>query len=506
MLDENLPTFYFRPSSSDPLQTVLAFTQNGSDTAAEYLFRKADPTQEASKNKYASALSDAMNPSILFAEVVISPEWTQPNLSAAEIRANNGVPPPQVPMIPESFAIQLFNPDQQVAIKGEKSTWTGKESWDFEMPQVSFLKPSKAAIDQQLPAGSPENNSAVPKIMFRWKRDSKFSKDMTCFMTGRSVQGRKSKEPDITIAMFRCGGRAGEQSLTIYEPNLQRVEVEDRKGLEVVLLLGAEVIREIYLFPSRDSFNIAGSTPPSKRKNSRPISPGQAATSAAKANGYTMSGAVAVGDVGPAGKTGSPVGGQKVSQNSRTNTEVEAENRRLQAAAEQERKEKEKRDREEQKRIKKLIEDEEKERKRKEAEVAKETERLRKLYGMEGQDYGPRPDLPPRPQNGGPPQASNNNNNNHNNGAGSSRLNVTWNNTQAPARPVSVGPPPKNSGGGSSGFSRFFHGSGDGYAQHSHSQSQGGGPVLQQQQPPKSSRRRKSDEGTKIKKKKSTFF
>ncbi|KXJ94481.1 hypothetical protein Micbo1qcDRAFT_159654, partial [Microdochium bolleyi] len=148
MLDENLPTFFFRPSSSDPLQTVLSFSQGGSENAAEYLFRKADPTLPETRNKYASALSDAVNPNILFAEVVISPEWTQPTLSAAEIRANNGVPPPQVPMIPEQFAIQLYNPDQQVVVKGEKSTWTGKESWDFEMPQVSFLKPSNSEIDR----------------------------------------------------------------------------------------------------------------------------------------------------------------------------------------------------------------------------------------------------------------------------------------------------------------------------------------------------------------------
>ncbi|KAH7037912.1 uncharacterized protein B0I36DRAFT_315058 [Microdochium trichocladiopsis] len=496
MLDENLPTFFYRPSSSDPLQTVLAFTQNGSENAAEYLFRKADPALPESKNKYASALSDAVNPSILFAEVVISPEWTQPTLSAAEIRANNGVPPPQVPMIPEAFTIQLYNPDQQVAIKGEKSTWTGKESWDFEMPQVSFLKPSSSAIDQSADLDT-SNNPSIPKIMFRWKRDSKFSKDMTCYMTGRSVHGRKSKEPDITVAMFKCGGR--EQSLTIYEPNLQRVEVEDRKGLEVVLLLGAEVIREIYLFPSRDSFNISGATPATRRKNSRPISPAQAG-STAKANGYAMSGAVMTGDVPPAGKTGSPVAGQQSSTNSRPNPEVEAETRRLQAMVEQEKRDKEKRDREEQKRIKKLLEEEEKELKRKDAEVAKETERLRKLYGMEGQDYGPKPNLPPRPSGGNQGQPNNYHNSNY--GAGPSRMNVTWNNMQAPARPVSAGPPPKPSG---SGFSRFFHSSGDHYALPNHHRQQSQ-PQQPQQEPPKSSRRRKSDEGAKIKKKKSGFF
>ncbi|KXJ94482.1 hypothetical protein Micbo1qcDRAFT_159655 [Microdochium bolleyi] len=312
-------------------------------------------------------------------------------------------------------------------------------------------------------------------------------------MTGRSVQGRKSKEPDITVAMFKCGR---EQSVTIYEPNLQRVEVEDRKGLEVVLLLGAEVIREIYLFPNRDSFNITGKAPAvvSKRKNSRPISPAQAVpvASPGASGGYAMSGAV-VSDVPP--KTGSPLAHPPAMSSNNVSTrpdpQVEAETKRLQAMVEQEKKEREKKDREEQKRIKKLLEEEEKERKRRDAEVAKETERLKKLYGTEGQDYGPKPALPPRPNGASnrPPQGHG--------GAGPSepsRLNVAWNNVTAPPRPLSAGPPPKASG---SGFSRFFHSSGDGYA-----------PQQQQQQsqPPKSSRRRKSDEGSKLKKKKSGLF
>ncbi|KAJ1335380.1 chromatin assembly factor 1 subunit A [Microdochium nivale] len=510
MLDENLPTFSFQQSSSDPLQTVLSFSQGGSDKAPEYIFRKADPALPESRNKYASALSDAVNPSILFAEVVINPEWTQPTLSAAEIRANNGIPPPQVPMIPEAFTIQLFNPDQQVVVRGEKSTWTGKESFDFEMPQVSFLKPSNSEIDRSQEAsatGSSSNNPNAPKIMFRWKRDGKFSKDMTCYMTGRSVQGRKSKEPDITVAMFTCGR---EQAITIYEPNLQRVEVEDRKGLEVVLLLSAEVIREIYLFPNRDSFNISGSSPAttSKRKNSRPLSPAQALAAAAvatseKSKGYTMSGAM-VTDTPP--KTGSPLAQPPTGDNnvsSRPDPQVEAEAKRLQALAEQEKRDKEKRDREEQRRIKKQLEQEEKEQKRREADVSKETERLRKLYGMEGQDYGPKPTLPPRPTGANhQPQPQTTHHHQHSSGGSGgggavsshlSKLNVAWNNIQAPARPVSAGPPPKASG---SGFSRFFHSSGDGYA----GQQQQPPP---QSQPPKSSRRRKSDEGSKIKKKKS---
>ena len=39
------------------------------------------------------------------------------------------------------------------------------------------------------------------------------------------------------------------RELTIYEPNLQRVEMEDPKGLEVVLLLSAVVIKDLYFSP-----------------------------------------------------------------------------------------------------------------------------------------------------------------------------------------------------------------------------------------------------------------
>ena len=54
-------------------------------------------------------------------------------------------------------------------------------------------------------------------------------------MTGKSTDPtgkKKSKEPDIAVALF-----AGLKEITIYEPNLYRVEMEDYKGLEVVLLL-----------------------------------------------------------------------------------------------------------------------------------------------------------------------------------------------------------------------------------------------------------------------------
>ncbi|KAI1082388.1 hypothetical protein F5B20DRAFT_34990 [Whalleya microplaca] len=463
MLDENLPTFFYRNSSDNPLESILYFTHNGSESAPEYALQRLNPALPESKNKYAIAIEDAAVRGVIFAEVLIKPEFQQPTLSAAEIRSQAGVPPPPVPLIPDAFTIQLYNPDQQVVVRGEKSTWTGKESWEFEMPQQSFRMPSASKLDRQ--QTEPLGNSLTPKIMFKWKRDSKFSKDMTCYMTGKSVGGRKSKEPDITIALYKHGR---EQGVTIYEPNLQRVEVEDRKGLEVVLLLGAEVIREIYLFPNRDSFNVA----PTKRKNSRPI-PGSSVSP--QSNPYTMSSAV--GNT-PPGRANSPVTQQP------TPPHDDLETKRLQAMVQQEQREREKAERDEQKRIKRMLDDEEKERRRREVEVEKETERLRKEFGLQGQDFGPRPNLPPRPT------------------AGPSRPVSTLQPPSQPPRPMSTGPQPHRSG-----FANWFHSPGIGPGA---PPPQFYGPPQPQYQPqpqPKPGRRRGgSEDGGKMLKKKSTFF
>ncbi|KAH6661210.1 hypothetical protein BKA67DRAFT_78548 [Truncatella angustata] len=469
MLDENLPTFFTRHASDSPLSTILYFTQNGSEPAPEYAYKRPDPSLPQSKNKYAVGLTDAFGQDVLYGEVLIEPEWQQPTLSAAEIRAQNGVPPPPVPMIPDAFTINLYNPDQQITIKSEKSTWTGKESWEFEMPQHSFKMPSSSKLDQ---ATGPADDILAPKIMFLWKRDSKFSKDLTCYMTGRSLGKKKSKDPDITVAMYKQGRNPG---LTIYEPNLNRVEVEDSKGFELVLLLSAEVIREVYLFPSRDSFNISGA-PPTKRKNSRPIpaaTPPKTSSPVNNPGAYAMTGAL--GSMPPANTT-SPM-----TQQPTPPVAVDAETKRLQAQVAKEERERERRDKEEQKRIKRMLEDEEKQRRQREAEVEKETEALRKQFGMQGQDYeGSRPNLPPRHVNQAVPAQS------------QLQPSVTWNTAAPPPRPVSTGP--------SHGPSSWFSGPGT-------------GPMLAPQQvgPPQqphssSGRRRNGSEGSKIQKKRSVFF
>jgi len=406
MLDDNLPTFRFKASADNPLSNILYFTQNGTDPAAEYVFRRADPALPASRNRYAVALCDPANPAVIYGEVLVEPEWSQPTLSTTEVRAQqqSGAPPaPATATVPDTFIIQLYNPDQSVAVRMVSGGFTKSDSWEFEMPVQTFRQPSASELDRQQSA-SPAD--LVPRIMFRWKKDGRLSKDLTCYMSGTNLGGRKNKEPDITVALFKA---ARDSVLTVYQPNLHRVEVEDRKGLEVVLLLAAEVIKDLFVAPKTDLFNIQGGGPTQataanggKRKNSRPAVTFAAVPSILPAGTPSMSGAI--GGKPPttsAAKLNRPVSPPRTSMNATPTAEVDAETRRLREMVEREEREREKRERAEQKRIKKMLEEEDKERRRREAEIAKETERLRKKYGVEGQEL---PALPPRPTNAAPPQ------------------------------------------------------------------------------------------------------
>lgn len=410
MLDENLPTYRFRPSTENPQNTLLYFTHNGSDPSPEYLLKR--PIPSASPNQYALGLLDVQYASILYAEILLKPDWSQPTLSAAEVRANGGSPV-SVAQTPSSFPISLYNPDQTVQVTYKQGSWS-KDTWEFEVPERSFKQPSKSKIDQD---SSEVLSDLVSKVNFKWKRDGRMNRDMTCYMSGKTVGGKKNKEPDITIALFKGGKTEG--ALAIYEPNLARVDVEDRKGLEVVLLLSAEVIRDLYLSQRQDPFNTAGAPPPTKTTNGNgkaaaklpaQSSPGPSASG----GGAAMSGALA---------NAQPSSSQPGAMDARRKAEIDSETQKLKslAASEQRQRDRERQDREEQERIKKMLDAEEAERKRRQAEeIEKETERLRKEYGIDGQT----PSLPPRrDQNGGASSGP------------SSR-------PQPPARPVSVGPSP----------------------------------------------------------------
>ena len=399
MLDENLPTFFIKPSSDNPLSSTIYLSQNASELQPEYTLRRPDPNLPASKNCYAVALYDSYNPEVLFAEVLVQPQWTQPTLSAAEVRAQNGVPPPPVPIVPNSFAIRLYNPDQQVTVRQIPGSWNSSAYWEFMMPQNTFRMPSASALDRS--QSDPAASDTTPKIAFKWKRDGKLSKDISCTLSGKSTEGRKNKEPDIMVAMFKGG-----KNLTIYEPNMHRVDVEDTKGLEVVFLLSAAVIKDIYFNANREMFNIISThttTVNSTRMNSGPVIAGKSSASPP-----LMSGACAAQNIPPSQippqQNFRPQQQRQQSippANARSQWEIDAETARLKALVEAEEKERARAEQAEEKRIKKMLEQEEKERKRRDAEVAKETERLRKQYGITGQDTGSLgssipPPMPPR--------------------------------------------------------------------------------------------------------------
>lgn len=267
MLDENLPTFFLKATdkANKHLESLL-YTQNGSEPEAQYALNHVDPASNSAKNTYAVALFDSHNPEVLFGEVLAKPGWSQPSLSQEEIRRNGGVPPPPEPIFPDQFAIQLYNPDTQIIVKEQKSKWSGTQSWEFSIPQVTFRTPSASTLDRT--QNDPAADATTPRVNFVWRKEGRYGKDMTCYLTGKSTdllgkKAKKSKEPDIAVALFTML-----KELTIMEPNLYRIEMEDYKGLEVVLLLSAAVIRDLFINNQREAFHIVE---PVGRKNSGSI-------------------------------------------------------------------------------------------------------------------------------------------------------------------------------------------------------------------------------------------
>ncbi|KAL1801557.1 hypothetical protein ACET3X_001899 [Alternaria dauci] len=266
MLDENLPTFFLK-ASTDKVKhhESFYFTQNGSEPEAQYALHHVDPASNDAKNTYAVALFDSRNPDILYGEVMAKPGWSHPTLSQEEIRKNGGVPPPPQPIYPTEFAIQMYNPDSRVLIKHSTAKWSSTVSWEFSIPQVTFRTPSNSALDRTMTDPAADVNT--PRVNFAWRKEGRLGKDMTCYMTGKSTDPtgkkvKKSKEPDIAVALF-----SGLKELTIMESNLYRVEIEDYKGLEVALLIGAAVIRDLFFGDLNEQFHINANI----RKNSMPL-------------------------------------------------------------------------------------------------------------------------------------------------------------------------------------------------------------------------------------------
>jgi hypothetical protein len=402
MLDENLPCFYLKPSRDSARQdATICLSQYGSDASPVYTLRHPDLASPDSRNRYAAALYDSYNPEVLFGEVLLIPEWSQSPPSAEEIRQNGGIPPPPQPMLPNEFVIQLYNPDQQIVVRQNSGSWNSAQSWTFEMPQITFRQPSTSTLDRT--QSDPFASETTPTISFRWKRDGKLSKDLVCNLSGKSANPdgskRKHKEPDIPLSFFR-----NLRELTVYEPNLSRVEMEDPKGFEIVLLLSAAVIRDVYFRQLREAFNITEDSLQGSRQHSL-SSPTTHGSESKVLESQQHPQPPPPTHAPPNPSTGQTHGGpQTLSSNTRppptdprSQWEIDAETARLRKQVEAEERERKRVEKAEARKIKKMLEEEEKAEKRRQEEIEKETERLRRKYGVDP------PQLPPR----NAPQSSN---------------------------------------------------------------------------------------------------
>jgi hypothetical protein len=377
-----------------------------------------------------TALFDAYNPEVLFGEVLAKPEWTQPSFSQEEVRRQGGVPPPPQPNLPNEFTIQLYNPSLQVTVE-TKTKWSSSDSYEFSIPEEVFRMPSGSVLDRG--QSDPASLEVTPRLMFVWRKESRMGKDLTCFMTGKSTDKKKKsskKDPDIAVALWR-----NMRELTIYEPNLSRVDMEDPKGLEVALLLSAVVIKDLY-FSSKEQwpelFNITDGAGRKLSSGGRKLSNPNRPVSALPAIGAAPPPATP-NEIRRNSLPRLQTTPQNQSQyaaaasqppplaDPRAQWELDAETARLKQQEEAEararaaqRKEKERADEAERKRLQRMVEQEEKEARRKQAEIDRETDRLRKLYGVTpipqqpnsssylqpGPRTSSRPQQPPRPRPG----------------------------------------------------------------------------------------------------------
>ncbi|EEH05761.1 conserved hypothetical protein [Histoplasma capsulatum G186AR] len=395
--------FFVKPSNVKPkFNSTFLFAQHGAEPTPVYTLRHLDPSLPGSKNRYAAGIYDAYSPDVLYAEVLLIPKWTQPSLSQEAIRQNGGVPPPPEPILPNEFVIQLYNPDQQVLVRHRPKTWNSAASWEFEMPQQTFRQPSSSKLDRTM--SDPAASDITPKLKFIWRKDGKLSRDLGCYMSGKKLDDKKGKEPDITVAILR-----GFKEVTLYEPNLYRVEIEDFKGLEVVLLLGAIVIRDVYFGHIAETFHI--SDPPNPNSL-----PGSMTSSSQEPKKYANQIQPPTAPQRPQ----APIPERQTRPppaDPRTQWEIDAETARLKKQAEAEAKERRRREKEAEKETKRLLEAEQREARRRQAAIDQETERLKKIYGREEAQLrkqfsqtpqAPRPNPPPRPASTNPNSAAHN--------------------------------------------------------------------------------------------------
>lgn len=150
-------------------------------------------------------------------------------------------------LLPGSFTLSLYSPDSSVTVTLKSSALRGNV-WEFLLPQRSFPRPSNSHIDASY------TPPQTDYLLFRWRKEGGVLSraQLKCSLVG----GGGGEEPDSQLAMYTgVGDRAGRGEMSIYESNFRRVEIQDPKGLDMVLLLSARVINDVWFLPSRGTFN-----------------------------------------------------------------------------------------------------------------------------------------------------------------------------------------------------------------------------------------------------------
>ncbi|KAF2860584.1 hypothetical protein K470DRAFT_270628 [Piedraia hortae CBS 480.64] len=238
MLDENLPTFYLSG------ETVL-FAINGEEPRAVY-------------SLVGNVLRDAYFSDIIYGELgthqnggghagtegddrgrgdgsrvgagvgVSSGGGGGSGGSGSKATLSNNAVPERERSLPHPLAITLHNPPLIVPLTHTHTLL--REHYTFSLPSQTFRHPSPSALDLTLP--SPGELDTTPRVSFTWRERGW---GWGCYLSP-STPGSgmpRGKEPPILVA-FAKG-----KEVTFYESNWKRVEVEDWKGLEVVLIISA---------------------------------------------------------------------------------------------------------------------------------------------------------------------------------------------------------------------------------------------------------------------------
>ncbi|KAI5818713.1 hypothetical protein BZA77DRAFT_342605 [Pyronema omphalodes] len=235
-LDENFPTYYFH--SLSPTETAIKFTISGSPPQQDYTLIRGDIA-----NTYSLSLHDGHFPSILYATLSTTVSLTSES-------------PPRI-ILPREFVINLHSPDHSIAFNRHASILG--DSWEFTLPCHCFPQPTNSALDTVYAP------PVLDVLRFRIKKEGGIISrpQLCCVLAG------EGNEPDTVLGMYSLN----KNEMVIYESNFRRVELEDRKGLEILMVLGCRVVSEVYGNDAMRVFNI-----PQQEGKRRPSAAGRIST------------------------------------------------------------------------------------------------------------------------------------------------------------------------------------------------------------------------------------